>query len=70
VLPAGSGYTTVETKANFARPIKPDSGRVRVEGRVITQGRKIISAQAQVLAEDGRVLAHGTSTLIVLAGDR
>jgi uncharacterized protein (TIGR00369 family) len=70
VLPAGSGYTTVETKANFARPIKPDSGRVRVEGRVITQGRKIISAQAQVLAGDGRVLAHGTSTLIVLAGDR
>jgi uncharacterized protein (TIGR00369 family) len=70
VLPVGAGYTTVETKANFARPIKPDSGRVRVEGRVITQGRKIISAQAQVLAGDGRVLAHGTSTLIVLAGDR
>jgi len=66
LLPPGSAYTTVETKANFSRPIKPDTGRVRAEGRVVSAGRQIISAQAQVLAQDGRVLAHGTSTLLVL----
>ena len=70
LLPAGSGYTTIETKCNFSRPIKTDSGRVRAEGRVVSQGRQIISAQAQLLAQDGRVLAHGTSTLMVLAGKR
>ncbi|WP_245001798.1 PaaI family thioesterase [Cupriavidus pinatubonensis] len=67
VLPAGTGYTTVETKGNFSRPIKADTGRVRAEGRVINQGRQIITAKARVLAADGRVLAHGTSTLLVLA---
>ncbi len=67
LLPAGSHYTTIETKGNFSRPIKLDTGRVRAEGRVISQGRQIISAEARVLAPDGRVLAHGTSTIIVLA---
>ena len=66
VLPAGTGYTTVETKGNFSRAIKPDTGRVRAEGRVITQGRQIITADCRVTDTSGRVLAHGTSTLLVL----
>ena len=70
LLPAGVGYTTVETKANFSRPITPESGRIRAEGRVVAKGRQIISAEAWVKAQDGRVLAHGTSTLLVLEGRR
>jgi len=66
LLPAGVGYTTVETKVNFSRAIRADSGRVRCEGRVVNQGRQIISAEAVVKGRDGRVLAHGTSTLLVL----
>ncbi len=65
LLPAGVGYTTIETKANFARPIATDTGRVRAEARVVTQGRRIISAEARVLGPDARVLAHGTSTNLV-----
>jgi len=68
LLPAGAGYTTVETKVNFSRAIRADTGRVRCEGRVVNQGRQIISAEAVVKGEDGRVLAHGTSTLLVLPG--
>lgn len=68
LLPAGSGYTTVETKGNFSRPITRDAGRVRAEARAVAQGRQIISAEARVLAGDGRVLAHGTSTILVLPG--
>ncbi|MGO9544547.1 MAG: PaaI family thioesterase [Rhodomicrobium sp.] len=67
LLPAGSRYTTVETKANFSRPIKPDTGRVRAEARAVSQGRQIISTEARVLGPDGRVLAHGTSTLLVMS---
>jgi uncharacterized protein (TIGR00369 family) len=66
LLPVGAGYTTVETKVNFSRAIRADSGRVRCEGRVINKGRQIISAEAVVKGQDGRVLAHGTSTLLVL----
>lgn len=66
LLAAGVGYTTVETKVNFSRAIRTDTGRVRCEGHVINQGRQVISAAALVKSRDGRVLAHGTSTLLVL----
>jgi uncharacterized protein (TIGR00369 family) len=67
LLPAGTGYTTVETKANFVRPITKDTGRVRCEGRVISPGRQVMTAEARVLGLDGKVLAHGTSTLLVFS---
>jgi uncharacterized protein (TIGR00369 family) len=70
LLPAGSGYTTIETKANFARPITKETGRVRAEARVVAQGRQVISTEAKVLSKDGKVLAHGTSTILVLSGAR
>ena len=66
LLPAGVGYTTVETKVNFSCVIRADTGRVRCEGRVVNKGRQIISAEAGVRGQDGRLLAHGTSTLLVL----
>ena len=65
-LPPDVGYTSVETKTNFTRPIRHDTGRVRAEGRVISRGRQIITAEARLLDKQGRILAHGTSTLIVL----
>jgi len=65
-LPPGVGYTTVETKVNFTRAIAPDGGTVRCEGRVVTSGRRIATAEARLLSADGKVLAHGTSTLMIL----
>ena len=67
-LPAGVGYTTVETKVNMTRAIRPDDGKVRCEGRVLSQGRQIATAEARLLSADGKLLAHGTSTLMILAG--
>jgi uncharacterized protein (TIGR00369 family) len=68
LLPAGVGYTTVETKVNFSRAIRADTGRVRADARVVSKGRQVISAEAYVRARDGKLLAHGTSTLLVLQG--
>ena len=70
LLPAGVGYATVETKANFSRPITKDTGRVRAELRVVSQGRQMISGEARVQSRDGKVLAHGTSTLLVFGNGR
>ena len=64
-LEAGIGYTTVETKANFVRPV-PAHGAVRCEGRVLSRGRQIATAEAFLRTSDGKLLAHGTSTLIIL----
>lgn len=68
MLDPGIGYATVETKANFTRPIRPDCGTLYCEGRVVTIGRQIATAEAYLRDSDGRVLAHGTSTLIILGG--
>ena len=65
-LEAGVGYTTVETHANFTRPILPDSGVFRCVGRVINRGRSIVTAEAMITDAQGRLLAHGGSTLMVL----
>jgi uncharacterized protein (TIGR00369 family) len=68
LLPAGASYATIETKANFSRPIAEETGRVRAEGRVVGHGRRIVSCEARVVDAKGRLLAHGSSTLMVLAG--
>jgi uncharacterized protein (TIGR00369 family) len=65
-LPAGVGYTTIETKVNFVRAITPATGPVRAEGRVVARGRTIITAEGTLTDSKGKLLAHGTSTLMVL----
>jgi uncharacterized protein (TIGR00369 family) len=70
LLPPGVGYATVETKANFTRPIKHDTGRVRAEGRIVGRGRQIMSAEGRVLDSAGRILAHGTSTLMMFGNGK
>ena len=67
LLPAGGAYTTIETRGTLTRPITTDTGRVRAEGRVVNAGRKIVTAEVRVTDARGRLLAHGGSTLLVLA---
>jgi uncharacterized protein (TIGR00369 family) len=69
-LPAGVSYATVETKGNFSRPITVETGPVRAEGRVVGLGRTIISAEGKIVDARGRLLAHGTSTLMVLRAEK
>jgi uncharacterized protein (TIGR00369 family) len=65
-LPAGVGYTTLEFKVNFARPITGDTGRVVCEGTLIHRGRTVATAEGRVIAEDtGKLLAHGTTTCLL-----
>lgn len=66
VLPPGVGYTTLETKGNMTRAIKPNSGVYRCEAKLLANGRQIITSDAHVTGPDGKLYAHGTSTLMVL----
>lgn len=69
-LPPGKAHTTIETKGNFSRPIRPDAGLVRCEARVVSAGRSIISCEAKVTDQAGKILAHGTSTIMVVEAPR
>ena len=55
-LPAGVGYGTVETKVNFVRPIAPNTGTLRAEGRVLAQGRTIITAEGKLIDKKRQAL--------------
>ncbi|MDP3495919.1 MAG: PaaI family thioesterase [Hyphomonadaceae bacterium] len=65
-LEPGVSYTTLETKVNMTRAIKPNSGVYRCEGRLLARGRQIITSEAAVRGPDGKLYAHGTSTCMVL----
>ncbi len=69
-LPAGVGYTTLETKANFTRAIIPDTGELFAEGRVVAEGRTIITAEAKLVDVKGKLYAHGASTLLVMRPEK
>jgi uncharacterized protein (TIGR00369 family) len=64
-LAAGTGYTTLETKVNFVRAIKQDTGPIRAEGRALYVGRRSATAEGKIVDGKGTLLAHGTSTCLV-----
>jgi uncharacterized protein (TIGR00369 family) len=67
-LPAGTGYTTLELKVNFTRPITTETGRILCEGTVVHRGGRVATAEGRVYAEaDGKLLAHGTTTCLILS---
>ncbi len=66
-IEAGVGWTTLELKANFTRPLTVDTGSVRCVGTVIHPGRRVATTEARLEDGEGRLCAHGTSTILVLA---
>ena len=70
-LPVGTGYTTIELKANFIRPITHDTGRILCEAEVVHRGATIATAEGRIHAEgSGKLLAHGTSTCLIFELNR
>jgi uncharacterized protein (TIGR00369 family) len=66
-LPAGVGYTSLGLEAKYVRPISRDTGRVLCEATVLYRGRRQATAEATLTeAQSGKLLASGTSTLMIL----
>jgi len=65
MLPAGTGYTTLEFKISFIRGMTKDTGPVRSEGRTLSVGRRAATAEGRITDSKGRLLAHATTTCLV-----
>jgi uncharacterized protein (TIGR00369 family) len=65
MLPAGSGYTTLEFKVSFIKGMTKDTGPVRTEGRILNVGRRAATAEARITDAKDRLLAHATTTCLI-----
>jgi uncharacterized protein (TIGR00369 family) len=65
-LPAGVGYTTLELKVNFVRPLTIATGPVLCEGTVINVGGRVGTAEARVTDRAGKLYAHSTTTCLIM----
>ena len=64
-LETGQGYTTVEMKLNFVRPILPELGELTCEGVVVHRGGTLATSEGKLFDGKGRLLAHGSETCMI-----
>ena len=64
-LPAGTGYTTIELKVNYLRPLVAELREVTAIGKVISSGRRTALATAEITDKDGKMIAYASSTCLI-----
>jgi uncharacterized protein (TIGR00369 family) len=62
----GMWNTTIELKINFLRPVV--EGRLRAIGRVVEMKQTLFFSEADVVDEQGRLVAHASSTCMPVPG--
>lgn len=65
-LPAGVGYTSLELKVSFLRPVTADTGTVTAHGWATKSGRHAAFVEADLRDAAGRVLATASSTCLII----
>ena len=65
-LDARTMYTTVQLTVHLTRAISADIGTVVAEGRIMHRGRRMATAEGSLRDRDGALLAHGTTTCMLM----
>lgn len=65
LLPAGTGYVSLDLAVRFLRPIRTETGTVTCTGTVAHHGRQTALAEARLTDADGRLLATASSTCLI-----
>ena len=63
-IEANSELTTVDLKVNYLAPAS--EGRFAARGRSLKVGERLCLGEALIENETGRLLAHGTSTMMIV----
>lgn len=64
-LPRGQGYTSLEIKVNYLRPVMEHTGQLTAVGVVTKPGARAAFAEGTVHDSGGKLLATASSTLLV-----
>ncbi|WP_206446671.1 PaaI family thioesterase [Agrococcus sp. KRD186] len=67
-LPAGTGYTSIELKVSYLRPVRAGD-ELTCTGTVVKPGRRVVFAEGEVTDASGRVVATASGTLLVMQLD-
>lgn len=67
-LAEGEAFTTLELKINFLRPVW--DAHLTAIGTVKQGGRTVGLVECDVIDEDGRLIAHASSTCMTLRGEK
>jgi len=65
-LAPGERYTSLDLTVKYLRGITVGTGRVRAIGTLLQRGRRTALAQARLEDAEGRLLAHATSTCLIV----
>ena len=65
-LPAGAGYSSIEIKISFLRPIHTHTGEIFAHGRVTKAVKRVAFAEADLRDSAGNVLATASSSLLII----
>ena len=66
-LPAGIGYTSIELKVNYLRPVHGSSGELHARGWITKPGRRVAFADGEVRDASGKLVATASGTCLVMA---
>jgi len=61
-----TAYTTIDLSVHLTRPITVRTGPFTAEGKVVTRGTRIATAEGRLVDEQDRLLAHATTTCLLL----
>ena len=65
MLEVGFGYTTIEFKITFIRPMTEATGPVKGIGELVNVGRRLGVSEGRLVDWQGKVLAHGTTSCMI-----
>jgi uncharacterized protein (TIGR00369 family) len=63
---AETGYTTTQLSIYLTAAIDEKTGPVTAEGRIVHRGRRVATAEGRLTDASGRLLAHGTTSCLLL----
>ena len=69
-LAAGMGYTSIDINITYVRAITVATGPVIARGEVINAGRRIATVRGTLTDAAGNILAHGTSSCLIMEMSR
>jgi uncharacterized protein (TIGR00369 family) len=65
LLPAGAGFSSIEIKVSFLKPLQTNTGEIHAHGQALKVGRRVAFAQAHARDRNGQLIGHATTSLAI-----